>query len=392
MEKVLKNKITFSTRVACCPNLHLLHCHNLFKTQIMQNSIQSVIIGTGSYLPERIIKNEAFLTNVFLDKNGAPIPKTNTAIVEKLAQISGIRERRYIGGEDTAEVAYHAARKAIEDAGIDKESLDCLIVTHNFGQINNDCNLTSLIPNVASLVKNRLKIKNHRCVAVDLLFGCPGWVESLIHAHRMIICGDVKQVLVVGVEVISPILDEHSMDSMLFGDGAGAVVLKGLESTEKIGVLGYTTYSHCEEEVDYLKMDQSVNEEKEIGIYPKMNGRQVYKYAVQKVPLAVNECLEKCNVKLEEVSKALLHQANEKMIRAILEKLYQQRGHDTFPESALPLTVERFGNSSVATIPTMLDLILHEQLPPHEIRSGDNLIFASVGAGMHANCLLYRMA
>jgi 3-oxoacyl-[acyl-carrier-protein] synthase-3 len=358
----------------------------------MKDLIRTVIIGTGSYLPERIFKNEAFLSNRFLDKNGQPIPKTNEAIVEKLGQISGIKERRYIGSEDTAEVAFRAAKKAIEDTGIDKESLDSVIVTHNFGQINNECKLTSLIPNVASLVKNRLQIKNHRCVAIDLLFGCPGWVESLIHAHRMILCGDARQVLVVGVEVISPILDKHNMDSMLFGDGAGAVVVKGVESDEQIGILGYTTYSHCGEEVDFLKMDNSVNGEKKAGIYPTMNGRQVYKYAVQKVPEVVNECLDKCQVKLEDVSKALLHQANEKMIRAILEKLYRQRGYDTFPESALPLTVSRFGNSSVATIPTLLDMILHDQLPPHKINSGDHLIFASVGAGMHANCLLYRMA
>jgi 3-oxoacyl-[acyl-carrier-protein] synthase-3 len=122
-----------------------------------------------------------------------------------------------------------------------------------------------------------------------------------------------------------------------------------------------------------------------------MHGRKLYQYAIEKVPPTIKECLEKCNIHLGEIKKALIHQANGKMDAAILTRLFHLYDIVDVPEDIMPMTISWLGNSSVATIPTLLDLILKDQLKPHRISKGDNLIFASVGAGMNINVMVYRM-
>ena len=137
-------------------------------------------------------------------------------------------------------------------------------------------------------------------------------------------------------------------------------------------------------------MGTSYNPSENGYLYVKMNGRQVYKYALNNMPKLITECLKKNKVRLEDVSKIFIHQANEKMIIAIAEKLYAEHGISKVPISALPLTVQFLGNTSVATIPTLLDLLWKDKLPNHQFGNNEYWVFASVGAGMHTNCILYK--
>jgi len=122
-----------------------------------------------------------------------------------------------------------------------------------------------------------------------------------------------------------------------------------------------------------------------------MNGRKLYQYALERVPQAIKDCLEKCNTHLGNIKKVLIHQANGKMDDAILERLYRLYDIINVPKNIMPMTISWLGNSSVATLPTLIDLLFKDMLKPHNIHKGDTLVFASVGAGMNINTLVYRI-
>ena len=352
----------------------------------------SVIIGTGSFLPEKVIDNNYFLNHTFYKGDGTKITKPTEQIVKKLEEISGIESRRYAGDNtDTVQLAVYASEQAIEDAGIDKETIDGVIVAHNFGNLKNGLDYPLLLPNLAALVKNRLKIKNHQCFAYDILFGCPGWVQAMIQADQAIKAGAAKNILVIGVEILSRIVDNHDLDSMLFGDGSGATIVQAQEGKTPKGILSSHTYSHCMDDADYLKMGGSYNDEKsEDEMFIKMVGRNVYRYAVTHVPDLITECLAKSNTKIEEIDMFLFHQANAKMIKAIGTKLFKQHDYDGDYDSLVPITLQQTGNSSVATVPTLLDNVMRKDLEGFNIKEGDKVVFAAVGSGMHANCIIYQ--
>lgn len=157
----------------------------------MDNSIRSVITGTGSYIPENIVTNEDFLTHSFLERNGESFEKSNEEIIEKFREITGICERRYADDNMVAsDLAVLAAEQALENSGMDREQLDYIIIAHNFGDIRADNRRTDMVPALASRVKNKLGIHNPKCVAYDLPFGCPGWVQGVIQANYYIRSGD----------------------------------------------------------------------------------------------------------------------------------------------------------------------------------------------------------
>lgn len=352
----------------------------------------SVVVGTGSYLPQNVITNDHFLQHAFYRKDGSLMQKEPKEITTKLQQISGIRERRYAStNEDSADLSATAGMAALADAKISKEDLDGIIVAHNAGNMKHGDTKPHTIPNLASIVKSRLGIRNPNCIAYDIIFGCPGWIEGMTQAHRMIAIGDAKNVLVIGVDILSRYVDDHDLDTMLFGDGAGAVVLQGQSSENQKGIICYQNYSHCTTEVDFLKMGPSYKVNGSEDIYIKMEGRQVYRYAVTHVPELVNNCLQKAGIPVEEVDHFLFHQANEKMIVAMAEKLFKMNGLKGDIQKVLPMIVQCTGNTSVATVPMLWDAIKQGELPNHTIKEGDTLVLASVGAGMHANCMIYKV-
>ncbi len=353
-----------------------------------------MITGTWSYIPSRVIKNEDFLTNKFFEKDGTRIQKGNQEIIEKLEDISTIAERRYVTDDlVTSDIAFFAAEEAIKSANIDKEALDFIIVAHNFGDVSTDNQMLDMVPSLAARVKQKLAIESPNAIAYDLPFGCPGWLQAMIHANYFIKSGDVKKVLIIGAEILSRVSDPHDRDSMLYSDGAGAVVLEARESESPIGILAHRTRSDTLLHANMLYMGKSYNPANKTkgNPYMKMNGRKLYQYALETVPQAIKDCLTKCNVDLSEISKLLIHQANGKMDDAILARLYSLYDINEVPDNVMPMTIDWLGNSSVATVPTLLDLILKGKFNGHQINKGDYLIFASVGAGMNINALVYKM-
>jgi len=359
----------------------------------MNSTIYSVITGTGSYIPTKHVKNEDFLTNEFYESDGKKLEKTNQEIIDKFLEITTIAERMYVTDNlATSDIACYAASEAIKSANIDKEELDYVIVAHNFGDTKFDNNRSDIVPSLASRVKHKLEIVNPNTIAYDLTFGCPGWLQATIQADYFIKSGDAKKILVIGADVLSRISDPHDRDSMLYADGAGAIVLEARKSDTPIGILAHKTRSDTFLHSKMLYMDKSYNPdyEKKDDIFLKMNGRKLYQYALETVPQAIKECLEKSNTDLSEIKKMLIHQANGKMDAAILKRLYGLYGLNV-PENIMPMTIAWLGNSSVATLPTLLDLILDAKLNTHEINKGDTIVFASVGAGMNINAVIYKM-
>jgi 3-oxoacyl-[acyl-carrier-protein] synthase-3 len=347
------------------------------------------ITGSGSYIPDSIEKNEAFHQHEFLNTDGSQINHPNEVIVEKFKAITGIVERRYADHHLTSsDLAAFAAEKAITNADIDPETLDYIIVAHNFGDVKHNTIQSDILPCLASRVKHSLRIKNPKCVAYDILFGCPGWIEGVIQAQAFIKAGIAKRCLVIGSETLSRVVDKHDRDSMIFSDGAGATVIEATH--EEGGILAHETASYTYDEAYYLFFGKSNNQElcKDTR-YIKMEGRKIYEFALTKVPQAMKTCLDKSGIPITDVKKVLIHQANEKMDEAIIKRFYRLYKMQA-PENIMPMSIHKLGNSSVATVPTLFDLIKHNKLEDHSFNKGDVIIFASVGAGMHINAFVYK--
>ncbi|MCI0751249.1 MAG: ketoacyl-ACP synthase III, partial [Flammeovirgaceae bacterium] len=156
-------------------------------------------------------------------------------------------------------------------------------------------------------------------------------------------------------------------------------------------IIAHKTQTHAYEHTNLLTLGHSyfINGNAE-DLYIKMNGRKVYEFAISQVPKVIKAVLDKAGVNITQVKKILIHQANDKMDQAIVERAFKLYNIDSVPENIMPMTIGWLGNSSVATIPTLLDLILKGELDHHEINAGDLILLASVGAGMNINAVLYR--
>jgi 3-oxoacyl-[acyl-carrier-protein] synthase-3 len=355
---------------------------------------QTVIIGTGSCIPSRKVPNADFLDRTFFETFGQPYGADETAqIVAKFQEITDIAERRYVSDDlVTSDLAFEAGRQAIAAAGIDPETLDYVIVAHNFGDVKADNRRSDFVPTLAARVKAKLRIVNPACIAYDLPFGCPGWLQAVIQAHYYLRSGEAKRALVIGAETLSRVSDPHDRDSMIYADGAGAVVLEAQAHDRSVGILSHAMRSDTLEHAGLLWMDQSFNPDSgDDRLCLKMQGRKLYEYALTTVPGVVRQSLERAGLALGDVDKVLIHQANGKMDEAILKRLFKLYGQREIPAGIMPMTVSWLGNSSVATVPTLLDLIVRGQLEGHTLESGQTVVFASVGAGMNINAVVYRL-
>ncbi len=356
----------------------------------MASQIRSKIVGTGKCIPGRVVKNSNFLKHEFYEKNGLKIDRENEEIIEKFKDITEIEERRYAeDGQVASDLAIIAATDALQSSGIDKEALDYIIVAHNFGDIKSGTTHTDLVPTLAGRTKAALGIQNPDCVAYDLPFGCPGWLQAMIQADYFIRSGDARLVLVIGSETLSRVTDPHDRDSMIYADGAGATILGAHDGDA--GIISHKTQSHTANEIGYLYSGGSSKLDfTEPGLFIKMEGRKIYEYALTNVPLAIKKTIEKAGIELKEVKKLLIHQANGKMDEAILKRLFKLYGYAEIPKDIMPMTIAKLGNSSVATIPTLLDKILKNEMPGQDLNSGDIVVMASVGAGMNINAMVYK--
>ena len=355
--------------------------------------ISNVIIsGTGCYIPKNVVTNQDFAKNNFFDENGKAFDASHDEIAEKFKAITGIEERRYVDDSLVAsDIGAIASRLAIEDSGVDPETIDQIIVAHNFGDVRPNTIQTDILPSLASRIKQELGIKNPACVAYDVLFGCPGWIEGVIQANSFIKSGIAKTCLVIGAETLSRTFDLNDRDSMIYADGAGATIIESKENEIDCGILSHKSCTYTDKEAYYLFFGESYNNEsKDSTRFIKMHGRKVYEFAIVHVPKALKECLELSNESIKNVKKVFLHQANEKMDEAIIDRFYKLYNMET-PKNVLPMSINKLGNSSVATIPTLLDLVKNFKLKDHSLKKGDVILFGSVGAGMNINAITYKV-
>jgi len=359
----------------------------------MGKNIYSVITASGSYIPSNVVKNNAFVEQDFYEATGEKIERSGEEIIDKFKEITEIKERRYANNEHLAsDLGTFASENALRSSGIDKESLDYIIVAHNFGDVHYEHRQVDMLPTLASRIKLNMGIKNPDTVAYDLPFGCPGWVQALIQADYYIRSGDAKRILVIATETLSRVTDPYDRDSMIFSDGAGAVIVEAVESEEPIGILAHKTRTDAVGYAYLLKMGESYNPTVANGErYIKMNGRKLYVYAISTVPPLVKETIEKSGLDIMDISKVLIHQANAKMDDAMLERLFSLYGKKEIPKGIMPMTISKFGNNSVSTIPILYDLIMKKEMNGHEMKSGQNIAIVSVGAGMNVNAVIYKM-
>ena len=321
---------------------------------------RTIITGTGCFIPPVIKSNRDFASLNFYDEETNRIATPTEEIVEKFEQITGIEERRYAPEEmNSSDMAIIAAKLAIEDSGIDPEELDQIILAQNFGNV-----------------------MKHT-----------GWVQGVIQADTYFKAGIAKKALIVGTETLSRVIDVYDRDSMIFSDGAGATVLESKPEDEtNSGILSWSVQSHCLDEAYYLYLGKSNFPSADPAIrYIKMKGRKVYEYAMLHVPAAMKDCLDKAGIPIQEIKKVFIHQANEKMDEGIIRRLYKLYGIKEIPEHIMPMSINKLGNSSVATIPTLFDMVKKGFWDDHSLQPGDAVLFASVGAGMNINAICYRM-
>lgn len=359
----------------------------------MSKKIYSIIIGTGSYLPPQEVHNNNFLRHEFLQPDGKRFEKGAEHIIKKFEEITEIRERRYAPDDlVTSDISFFAARDALESSGVNKESLDYIIVAHNFGDVKKNNRRSDFVPSLAARVKHKLKIKNPKTIAYDINFGCPGWLQALIQANYYLKSGDAKRALVIGAEILSRVSDPHDRDSLLYADGAGAVIIEATASRKPLGILSHAARSDTLDHAYMLRMGPS-NNPGHTGdeLFLKMNGHKLYEYALNTVPKVVKESLEKIKLLPADISKILIHQANGKMDTAILKRLFKLYGEKEIPPDIMPMIIYKFGNSSVATIPTLVDMLFKGKLENHTLKKGEISVLVSVGAGMNINSVVYKM-
>lgn len=351
------------------------------------------IIGTGSYFPPQIIKNSFFLNHEFYSPGKKKIEdKTNEEIIEKFHEITNIEERRYVAEDQmTSDIAGLAIEAACEDAGITKESLDFIIIGHNFGDIQEGNVRTDILPGLANKVKMKLDIKNPACICHDVVSGCPGWTQAMIVADAYIKSGFWKRGVVVGADVLSRISDPHDRDSMIYADGAGATVVEAVESDEPIGIISHSSRSDSVQYANLLTLGESSNPDFDGDeLFIKMAGHKLYIYAITTVPGVVKDSIEKAGIELSDIKKIFIHQANEKMDEAILSGVFKAFGEKEIPDGIMPMSIRKLGNSSTATVPTLLDMVMKGKMEGQEVNEGDYTILCSVGAGMNINSIVYK--
>jgi 3-oxoacyl-[acyl-carrier-protein] synthase-3 len=350
----------------------------------------TIIIGSGSYLPNKVIGRDFFLDSEFYTEDGVKIDKPAEETIAKFVEITEIENRRFIDEDlSNSQIGFEAAKIAIADANIDQEELDYIIYASNFGEVTVN-GYVDFMPTMAARVKNKLGIKNRKCITYDMIFGCPGWVEAMILADNLIKANVAKTILVIGAETLSRVTDPHDRNRMIFADGAGAVVVKATDE-ENVGIIAHNTICDNGPELNYLANGPSINQDSDqTRLFVRMQGRKIYEYALKNVPAAIKETIEDAKLSIEDIDKILIHQANAKMDYAMIDRLHKLYDVKDYDHSVSPMTVQDLGNTSVATIPTMFDLIIKGKMAGHTFKDKGNIVMTSVGAGMNINAIVYK--
>ena len=307
--------------------------------------IYSRISGTGGYLPEKV------LTNHDLEKM---VETSDQWITDR----TGIKKRHIVGdGETTCDLAEKAARAAIDAAGIDHSAIDLIIVATTTPD--------RVFPSTACLLQDRLDI--HGCTAFDIQAVCTGFVYALGVADKFIRSGTHKNALVIGAETLSRIVDWSDRGTcVLFGDGAGAVVLS---ASDEPGIL--STHLHADGQYkELLSTSGGVSEGLDGDVHITMQGNEVFKVAVNTLGRIVDETLAANNLQKSDIDWLVPHQANIRIISATARKLKMSMDH-------VVTTVQEHGNTSAASVPLALDVAVRDG----RIKRGDTLLLEAFGGG-----------
>jgi len=308
------------------------------------------ILGTGSCLPKRIVTNDEL----------SEIVDTND---EWISTRTGIRTRRISAGETASDLASKAALAALQDAGISPKEVDMILLATMTGN--------ALMPNTACLVQKNIGAENAACVDVNA--ACSGFLYAMNLANACLVSGMYKNILVIGAETLSKIIDWADRSTcVLFGDGAGAAVVTGDLAKRYISETGADG-----KRGDALKAGETgvgnfiVRREEKLSYYMAMNGQEVFKFAVKKVPECISSVLAKAGASLDEIDYFLLHQANVRIIASVAKRL----GVDM---EKMPVNLDRYGNTSAASIAILLDETRREG----KLTKGKKIILAGFGGGL----------
>ncbi|HOK65504.1 MAG TPA: beta-ketoacyl-ACP synthase III [Anaerohalosphaeraceae bacterium] len=317
--------------------------------------LRAVVAGTGSSVPAKVMTNEDFMKIVDTSD-------------EWIVTRTGIRERHIAGPQDTtATLAAQAARNALERAGMKPEEIELIIVATVTPEM--------VFPSTACFVQAMLGASN--AWAFDLNAACSGFVYSLSIAQQFLSSGRYRTALVIGAETLSRITNYKDRSScILFGDGAGAVVLKAVSSGPE-GIMYSTSFSDGSS-WEALKCQAygsrhpvSIPLENPDMVYMDINGREVYHTAVRRIVELVNECLEKCDLQVEDIAMFIPHQMNARIIESVGKRL-------RFADEKIFINIDKYGNTSAASIPIALD----ECCRTGKVKSGDIVLLVAFGGGL----------
>ncbi|WP_414051150.1 beta-ketoacyl-ACP synthase III [Macrococcus animalis] len=298
------------------------------------------IKGIGVYIPERVVTNAHFES--YLDTSD-----------EWISKMTGIKERRFASDDqDVSDLAYIACENAIKNANINKDQIDMVIVASATGDHK--------FPSVATMLQDKLGLRN--VPAMDQLAACTGFIYSLITAEQFIKTGLCKNILVVGAEKLTKIADLNDRNTaILFGDGAAAVIVS--EVAEGYGFLSHEWGSDG-------SGGKYLFENKESGLL-EMNGREVFKFAVRIMGEVSSKSVEKAGLISEDIDMFIPHQANIRIMESARERL-------GIPPEKMSVTVDRYGNTSAASIP----LSLFHEIEQGKVINGSKLVLVGFGGGL----------
>ena len=321
---------------------------------------RSQIIGFGSYLPKNIVTNDDLARKIDTSD-------------EWIRKRTGITQRHIAAeGELTSDIAEHAARAALDNAGVSSDEIDLIVLA--------TATPDNTFPATAARVQSKLGIRHG--AAFDVQAVCAGYVYALATADNMIRLGQAETALVIGAEVFSRILDwEDRGTCVLFGDGSGATVLRGSEgagSNQDRGILSTHIYSDGEY-YDMLYVDGGPSTTGTSG-YLRMEGTEVFRHAVQRMSEVVETALETNGLKINDVDWLIPHQANKRIMDSIAKKL-------SFPAEKIVVTVDKQANTSAATIP----LALAQAASDGRLKKGNLIALSALGGGFSWGSALFRL-
>jgi 3-oxoacyl-[acyl-carrier-protein] synthase-3 len=301
---------------------------------------KSHYISVGSYIPNKVITN-------------FDLEKTLDTSDEWITKRTGIKTRYITENESTADLAFKACKNCLDNANFNPKDLDAIIVA--------TCTSDQNIPSVANLVQNRLNATN--AFSFDINAACSGFVYALTVVDSMIASGKIKNAVIIGVDVMSKIVDWNDRNTcILFGDGAGAMIISSEKNTDSLGIIS-----------DQLYCDATLTEILHINSNGKitMDGKIVFENAVRKLTDKIKNILDLNNLSVEDINLFIMHQANIRIIDSIAQKL-------NIKSEQIISTVQDFANTSAASIPITLDVARKQ----NKIKDKDMVLFAAVGAGL----------